>query len=208
PGVPATAPSGRISSAPWIMTAIAMVIVASIAGLGWWRATRPIDRPLMRFTDDLGGEIDGTSAFGPAIAISPDGLTLPYVSTTSDAKRHMFLRLIGSSKSTPLSGAEGAPANAPFFSPDGRWIGFFSDTKLKKISVEGGAAVTLCDVGSNQPRGGFWGEDGNILFAGQRTPLMRVNSSGGTPVSATEFGNGEVTNRFAQLLPGGEAFLF
>src|SRR5262249_44828785 len=86
----------------------------------------------------------------------------------------------------------------------------FSETKLKKISVEGGAAVSLCDIGSSIPRGGFWGEDGNILFAAQLSPVMRVSSSGGTPVPTTELDkkSGEVTNRFPQLLPGGEAFLF
>jgi len=65
-------------------------------------------------------------------------------------------------------------------------------------------------VGSAFPRRGSWGEDGNILFAAQQTPLMRVSSSGGTPVPATELDTAkrEVTNRFGQLLPGGEAFLF
>ena len=74
---------------------------------------------------------------------------------------------------------------------------------MAATQVEAGAAVTLGDVGSG-PRGGFWGKDGNILFAAQQTPVMRVSSSGGTPVPATELdkGGSEVTNRFAQLLPG------
>ena len=79
--------------------------------------------------------------------------------------------MLSSSKSTALGGTDGA--SAPFFSPDGRWVAFFADQKVKKISVEGGAAVTLCDVQGNV-RGGSWGEDGNILFAYQRSPLFRV----------------------------------
>src|SRR5262249_9622442 len=60
------------------------------------------------------------------------------------------------------------------------------------------------------PRGGFWGDDGNILFAAQRSPLVRVSQLGGTPVPATELDKkeGEVTHRWAQLLPGGKAILF
>ena len=70
--------------------------------------------------------------------------------------------------------------------------------------------MTLCDVGSQQPRGAFWGEDGNILFAAQQTEVMRVFGLGGIPIPATELDrqNGDVTNRFAQFLPGGKAILF
>jgi serine/threonine-protein kinase len=189
--------------------AAAAVMTLAAIGTAWiaWRATRPAEHPLMRFTDDLGAEVDLAASEGPAVAISPDSARLAYVSRDADGKTHLSLRLLENSKSTALSGTEGAAA--PFFSPDSRWIAFFADRKLKKISVEGGAAVTLCDAVTSV-RGGFWGEDGNILFSNQRTPLLRVSSSGGTPHPATELDKqkGEVTNRFAQLLPGGEAFLF
>ena len=184
---------------------VAMATLAITALWGWWQATRPVQHPPMRFSDDLGAEVLLTSSEGPAIAISADGLRIAYVSRASDGRSYLYLRQLANSKSVMLAGSEGGAA--PFFSPDGRWIAFFSDQKLKKISVEGGAAVTLCDVGA-APRGGFWGEDGNILFSNQRTPLMRVSSSGGKPAPATELNKGEVTNRLAQLLPGGEAFLF
>ena len=98
---------------------------------------------------------------------------------------------------------------APTFSPDSQWIAFFADGKLKKISVEGGSPITLCDAPN--PRGLSWGEDGNLLFAANnRSPLSRVSSAGGTPQEITKFDNatGGVTNRFGQLLPGGKAFLF
>ena len=191
----------------WTVAAGVLAAVAGIALFGWWRASRPVEHRLMRFTDDLGAEVDLGGPFGPAVAISPDGTRLAYVFRSSDGRAQLSMRLLDNSKSTVFSGTEGA--GAPFFSPDSRWIGFFADQKLKKISVEGGAAVTLCDVTANV-RGGVWGEDGSILFSSQRTPLLRVSSSGGTPHPATELDKqkGEVTNRFAQLLPGGEAFLF
>ena len=196
----------------WIGAAVAATVIAAVAGIGWWRAAQPVERPLMRFADDVGEAINTGSANGPGIAISPDGLRLAFISQGSDGKLHLSVRSIGSSKSTVLSGAEadGARPLAPFFSPDGRWIGFFAGTKMKKIPVEGGAAVQVCDVAAGNPRGAFWGEDGNILFAGQRTPVMRCPEIGGTATPATELDKqkGEVTNRFAQLLPGGKAFLF
>jgi serine/threonine-protein kinase len=212
---PEQAPSAR--STPqrrpsfWIAAAVAAAVIAGVAGFGWWRSARQVERPLMRFADDLGEAINTGSTFGPGIAISSDGLRLAFISQTNDGKSHLVVRAIGSSKSTVLSGAEGdGPGpSAPFFSPDGRWIGFFSNSNLKKISVEGGAAIQLWDLGAG-PRGGFWGIDGNIYFASQRTPLMRVNQFGGTPVPVTQLDKQttEVTNRFAQVLPGGKAILF
>ena len=198
---PPPPPPSRFRVLGWIVAATLALALGAALFLLW---PRPSTHPLMRFTDDLGAQIALIDAEGPALAISPDGSRLAYVSRDSGGKTHLSLRLLNSSKSTILDGTEGA--GAPFFSPDSRWIAFFADQKLKKISVEGGAAVTLCDVGL--PRGGSWGEDGNILFANQRTPLLRVSSSGGTPRSATDLKNGEVTNRFPQLLPGGESFLF
>src|SRR5262249_4366365 len=196
----------RRRSRQWIAVAVFAALIAAVASFGWWSASRPIERPLMRFADDVGIDINTASANGPAIAISPDGLRLAFISSTSDGKSHLLVRSIGTSKSTVLTGAEGEGATpaAPFFSPDGRQIGFFAGSKLKKISVEGGAAVTLCDVGSESARGAFWSEDNNILFATQRTPIMRVSQFGGTPVPATQLDKekGEVTNRIAQLLPG------
>ena len=201
------AASASRSKLSWVAAAV-LSVVATGASFIAYRATRPLERPLMRFTDDLGAEIALSSApVGPVVAISPDGSRLAYVSRTTDGTPHISVRLLESPKSFVLAGTEGA--GGPFFSPDSRWIGFFADNALKKISVDGGAAVILCDTGAN-PRMGSWGEDGNIFFANQRTPVMRVPATGGTPSAATKLDNqnGEVSNRGAQLLPGGEAFLF
>ena len=197
----------RAASRPYIWIAATAVLVLASVGLalGWYRASRPGLKPLMRFNDDLGVDLYLDNANGPAVAISPDGSRLAFLSFI-DGKRQISVRLVGSSKSNVLANTEDAAA--PFFSPDGRWIGFFASSKLKKISVEGGSAVNLCDV--MNPRVGYWGEDGNILFANQRSPLMRVSSSGGMPVPATTLDQQkqEVTNRYAQVLPGGEVFLY
>ena len=143
---------------PWIVVA-ALVIALAGAVWGWWRATRPVAHPLMYLSVDLGqdallGGGNGTSRV--ALILSPDGTRLVY-----RTRGGLSTRLLDQPKATPLAGTEGA--DDPFFSPDGRWIGFFANGKLKKISVQGGAAVTLCDAPSEH--GGSWGEDGNIVFA-------------------------------------------
>ena len=110
-------------------------------------------------------------------------------------------------QATALSGTENA--RDPFFSPDGQWLGFFADGKLKKVSVDGGAAVILCDAPND--RGGSWGEDGTIVFSPVlRTALSKVFSAGGSPQPLTTLDKqtGEVTHRWPQVLPGGKAILF
>jgi Tol biopolymer transport system component len=106
-----------------------------------------------------------------------------------------------------LAGTENAAD--PFFSPDGQWIGFFADQKMKKISVQGGTAVTLCDALS--ARGASWGKDGSIIVNPRTTSngLSRVPAAGGTPQAITKPGDqGELTHRWPQILPGGQAVLF
>ena len=79
--------------------------------------------------------------------------------------------------------------------------------KLKKISVEGGSAITLCNAANG--RGGSWGEDGNIIAALNNTGgLSRIPSAGGPPTPVTDLQSGEVTHRWPQILPGGKAVLF
>ena len=93
-------------------------------------------------------------------------------------------------QATPLGGTD--DALSPFFSPDGRWIGFFADRKLKKIAVSGGAVVTLSDAPN--PRGGAWGEDGTIVFSPDQMPgtrLLRVSSAGGKAEPLTSLAEDE-----------------
>ena len=134
---------------------------------------------------------------GTNAVLSPDGMRLVYVS-----RGRLFTRRLDQPKATELAGTEGA--YAPFFSPDGQWVAFFTQGKLKKISVEGGAAVALCDAQFGG--GGSWGEDGNII-ASLRGVLSRISSAGGAPTPATELAQGE-THRWPQVLPGGKAVLF
>jgi serine/threonine-protein kinase len=109
-------------------------------------------------------------------------------------------------KAVPLEGT--ADAIEPFFSPDGQWIAFSAEGKLKKVSVEGGAAPILCDA--PEFRGGSWGEDGTIIATLGASQLIKVRASGGKPEPVTQFDTNrtEIIQRWPQVLPGGSAVLF
>jgi len=186
---------------PWAVAAgLAMVSI----GLGalLWRAPQPVEqplKPLVRLDVDLGPDVSLGSQ-GTDVILSPDGTRLAYVS-----QNRLFTRRLDQPKAIELAGAEGA--FAPFFSPDGQWVAFFAQGKLKKTSVEGGTPITVCNAPNAQ--GGSWGEDGNIVAAlAGNSGLSRVASFGGTPAPLTELGQGEITHRSPQVLPGGKAVLF
>jgi Tol biopolymer transport system component/predicted Ser/Thr protein kinase len=194
----------RHSGVPWALAA-ALGLALIVLGVVHWRDTRPADRPLMRFSADLGPEaVEGLNI---TAAISPDGTRLAFVARGPGGKQQLATRLLDQANLTLLSGTENAAA--PFFSPDGQWIGFFADGKMKKISVQGGAAVTVCDA--QNARGASWGEDGSIIVALTPTGggLSRVPAAGGTPQAITKPADkGEARHRWPQILPGGQAVLF
>jgi serine/threonine-protein kinase len=198
----AGAASSPRSKLPWGVAA-ALAIVAAVALLALWRATRPIEqklRPLVRLDVDLGPDVSLGSLAGADAILSPDGTRLVYVS-----QGRISTRRLDQPEATELAGTQGA--TAPFFSPDGQWVAFFAQGKLKKISVEGGAAIVLCDATSG--RGGSWGEDGNIIAELINTGgLSQIASAGGAPTPVTELQSGEATHRWPQILPGGKAVLF
>jgi hypothetical protein len=195
--VPSRSRSGAMG---WIVAGMLAAVVAAVLLL---QSGRPASRPLMRLTVDLGDEMATDSPGGPAFAISADLSHLVYVSRDSNWKTHLSVRSLDRSNSTVLNGTEGAVA--PFFSPDGRSIGFFADDKLNRIPVDGGTAIALSHDPS--PSEGTWAEDGTIFFS-SRGLLISIPSSGGTARVLTEHRPGELGHRPAQLLPGGQAFLF
>lgn len=191
----------------WPAVAGVLLLLGGAAGYGWWSATRPVAKPLIQLSADLGSELAIGNSTGPGIAISPDGARIALISRDSKGLGRLLVRLLENTNVTELAVGEGA--TSPVFSPDSQWIAFFSGGKLKKVSVQGGSPVTLCDAPS--PRGLSWGEDNNIWFELEnRAVISRVSSNGGAPQAMTQFDakKGEVTHRLPQLLPGGEAILF
>jgi len=161
----------------------------------------------MHLSAEIGADASlDTTSNGASALLSPDGTRLALVAIGSDQKPRIYVRSLDQLQATALSGTEGA--GDPFFSPDGQWIGFFAEGKLKKISVQGGAAVTLCDAPFDM--GGSWGDDGTIVFTPNIAALSKISSAGGTPQTLTTLDKqvGEVTHRWPQVLPGGKAVLF
>jgi len=190
---------------PW--TGVVLFAVTTL--LSFWRPWQPPPAPVraIRLTAELGAGASLDARFSASAVLSPDGTQIAFVGQDAGKKSRLYVRSLDQSRASPLSGTEGA--RLPFFSPDGQWVAFFADGKLKKVSVQGGAAVTLCDA--NDGRGGSWGENGTIVFAADiRTPLSKVLSSGGVPEAVTTLDKqaGEVTHRWPQVLPGGTAVLF
>jgi len=134
--------SSRLSKIAMIAATV-FALAAIALGIGYYRATRPAElKPLVRLDVDLGADVSLGSPAGAEVIISPDGGRLVYVS-----QGKLFTRKMDQPKAVELAGAEGALA--PFFSPDGRWVAFFAIGKLKKISVEGGSPIILCDAGAS-----------------------------------------------------------
>jgi serine/threonine protein kinase/Tol biopolymer transport system component len=108
----------------------------------------------------------------PMLALSPDGSKLVY----GGEDGVMVVRRMESEETEPIPGSSG---NAPFFSPDGEWLGLFSQGELKKVSLTGGSSETIAPVSSF--RGADWGDDGNIVYADRRSGIWRVSADGGEP---------------------------
>jgi Tol biopolymer transport system component len=140
-------------------------------------------------------------------ALAPDGGSI-VVSAVGDAgTASLYLRKFDDPAWKPLPGTEGG--YFPFWSPDGRAVGFFAASKLKKISIGGGTADTICDAATG--RGGTWSRDGVIVFApGSAGPLMQVKAEGGpvTPATELDASLGEVGHRFPRFLPDGRHLLY
>jgi len=142
-----------------------------------------------------------------AAAISPDGKYLVFSAIIPGWGGQLYLRRVDSILAKPLPGTEGA--QTPFWSPDSKWIGFVAGAKLRKVSVEGGSPLILCD--SSQLRGASWSSNGTILFVpGAGNPVFSVSEAGGSPVAVTQLDKsaGEVTHRWPIFLPDGKHFLF
>ncbi len=188
---------------PWAVTAAALA-VAAVTLWAPWRAQTPVDRPLVRLDVDLGAEVslpDPTNG-GSSIAISPDGTRLVYASGTPVK---LFTRRLDQPKATELPGTQGAIA--PFFSPDGQWVGFFSGGQMKKVSVDGGAAVPVGDIANFA--GASWGGDGRLIVSeALGKGLLRIPAGGGPPETVAGLSPGETSLGLPQILPGGNAILF
>jgi serine/threonine-protein kinase len=214
PSGEADAAAGRgttTSGRAWLWALVAVFGIATAAFLVGPDGTAEAPPAPRRLTAELGTDARLVT-FGlgqaSAITLSPDGTVLAFVGRAGQgAPLQIYVRRLNELKAVPLAGTDGG--FNPFFSPDGRWIAFFAEGKLKKVPTAGGGAVVICAVLGN--RGGTWGVDGLITFSPDRAdaPLWQVSSEENSiPVQLTTLAEGETTQRWPQVLSGGKAVLF
>jgi Tol biopolymer transport system component len=208
-GMTAQARGGRKSAtwstrALWLAAAV-LGVVATLSGLKWLASERT-PSPLLQttLTAPPGVPLAPRSGF----ALSPDGDRLAFVARGTDGLSRLWLRALAASEARPLAGTEGALA--PFWSPDGRDIGFFADQRLKRVPAAGGVVQVLAGPLPEQ-KGGAWSPDGRIVYAPDyRAGLFEVSAKGGQPRALTQLdvASGELSHRWPWFLPDGRTLLF
>ena len=158
------------------------------------------ERGPVRFTI----EPDSAALRFGAPAVSPDGRTVVYAVTERDDAR-LYARQLEDVAARPLAGTE--DGDLPFFSPDGRWVGFYSNGALRKVRLAGGPAEVVARMPPPAAFGGAsWGEDDVIVYSGRSRTLYRVPAAGGS-ASRVAAGDGAPYLLQPHLLPGGRAAL-
>ena len=152
-----------------------------------------------RFQHTLGKSLSLPGASGTLVAIAPDGQTLAYRASENGVFR-LYRRALNELDAHEIPGTENS-SEAPFFSPDGRWVGFIVDGTLMKVSLQGGRPVRIADVGG-ATRGANWGLDDSIVVGAFGRGLLRVHASGGDVVSLAKSDDGRVY-WYPQVSPGG-----
>jgi hypothetical protein len=195
---PAVPPGRRVAL---ILAGALSFVVLALAGFMWSRPTAIAARSVVRF-EVFPPEHTGVVS----IAISPDGTDIAMAVSAGRAGTRLWIRSLETVVADPLYGTEGAAF--PFWSPDGRSIGFFAGGQLKRISVASRAVETICPAPNG--RGGTWSPRGIIVFAPERdAPLSRVPASGGTVTPITALHRpGARGHVWPEFLPDGHHFLF
>ena len=188
---------------PWLAAVILLVLLAAVA-VDSWRRGRPTPATGMMRLEITAPE---RTTLADTVAISPDGSRLAFAAIGADGVQRLWVRALDSVAARTLPGTE--DARLPFWSPDGRSLGFFAGGRLKRVDTTGGTPQILCDAPFGA--GGTWNRDGIILFAPNVSGILhRVSSAGGlaTPVTSLDENRSEIAHRFPQFLDAGPEFLF
>ena len=204
PAVTAAAGAPVRRRARWPALAATVLVVSVVAGLAAWRLQpSPVvaTHPLARFALPPPPHL----RFAGVPVISPDGAVAVFpAGEGATDKQRLFFRRLDQTTTTALPGTEGA--SMPFFSPDGKSVGFWAGNQVKTIRLDAAAsAVVICPAGSFH--GGAWATDGTIIFSSSEG-LRQVGPEGGVPRPVTEadHSSSRVDER-PRLLPGGRALL-
>ena len=209
PTTQATAVAGAAAPGPWNRLAIGATALAAILLLttlwGWLRPASESPTNPVRFAITLPEDHQFSNVPGADVAFSPDGSRFVYRGQSAGGTQ-LFVRAIDELETRPISGTEGA--SQPFFSPDGRWLGFYGDGQLKKVQVTGGPSLPIAEIAGLL--GASWGANDVIAFGTAGGVLMQVAAAGGTPepIATLDTAIGETAHRWPEFLPGGDAVAF
>jgi len=202
----AVASKSRLAFLPWVVTAG----LAIALGVGLLRPAPDRESTVIEavIPAPAGTAFDIRTIAPGAARLSPDGSKLVFAAQGEDRATRLWVHEISTGKARVLEDTKGA--HYPFWSPDSRRVGFFtqSDRALKTINAGGGPAMTVCEAVFG--KGGTWSSDGHILFApGWATPIHRVSEDGGTSQAITSI-DSEIHNshRHPRMLPDGRRYLF
>jgi eukaryotic-like serine/threonine-protein kinase len=181
----------------------AAAVILGIGAASVWLRPEPAALPIsFTLAAPARHELDGTPVPSPA------GNRLAFVATAASGESALWIRSLDSPVPRRVSGTEGA--SRPFWSPDGRFVGFGTDGNLKRVDPDGGPVQIIASL-AFPFAGATWNRDGVILFApANRAPLSRVPAAGGTaePVTVLDGARGENSHRWPSFLPDGRHFLF
>lgn len=201
----AAPPTSRLRVRTWIV-ALATAILIALTWSAWSLGRRSgvtANTEVARFNWTLPPD----TGLWSAPVVSPDGRRIVWAGV-SEAGSQLYVRDLSSDESLALSGT--ASARQPFWSPDGRWIGFFARRKLQKIAATGGPVTDIADA--PDARGGTWSPAGVIVFQPtyRDSPLLRVSDQGGRtePVTTLDIKQDDVSHRWPYFLPDGRHFLY
>jgi Tol biopolymer transport system component len=204
---PATAGrTPRVRARTWMVALAASVLIA-LMWTAWSMGRRSGPTPsteVARFNWML----PPNTGLWSAPVVSPDGRRIVWAGVSEAGPPQLYVRDLSSVESRALSGT--TSARQPFWSPDGRWIGFFAGGKLKKIAATGGPVTDIADAPDG--RGGTWSPAGVIVFQPvyRDAPLLRVSDQGGAtqPVTTVDLKLDDVSHRWPSFLPDGRHFLY
>jgi serine/threonine-protein kinase len=202
----ASAPVRRPFPASLALAAAAVLVVAASALL-WmqWPESRAGRRGPARVSIELPPDVAVFAiGRGSSVTLSPDGQRIVYVAVNG-ANTRLMSRPLDAQESTPIAGTDNA--TNPFFSPDGRWIGFWSTRTLKKVPAGGGVPMTVVEGAGFL--GTSWGTDDTIVYSTDPgTELWRVSAEGGAPQRVTVKARNSDVHCWPQLLPGNRSLLY
>ncbi|HUQ90205.1 MAG TPA: protein kinase [Bryobacteraceae bacterium] len=201
--IAAVAPRQGRTWLPWVVAALIPVAAAA----GWW-LHRPTAPPVLAaqflLEPPVGSELN---ALGHAV--SPDGrhLIVRARSSPTGGQNRLYLRDLAGTSYRELPGT--TTATRPAWSPDNKSIVFAQDRKWRRLEIAGGAPTVLCEA-SASAWGASWGEQGTVLIANSRGPILQISPNGGTPMAVTKLDEkaGETAHAFPNFLPGGRYFLY